>query len=428
MIYIYSPVWTEPRRWTEPYHLTGIGGSGASCGPRFYGPGLLALAAWWVARRAAPQVDPVLRSRLGGDLAAIGPGRPLECPLGRRSHGRPPLLDRAPGNGAAVEIEPQYDPCLRHRRQAAGEPGYASEKIKFMDVRDPLDWSLPLVWHLNASKGQHADGFPPGCRFLRECARNVRFDLESDTHIVTGNRDHPSFAAAAKLADRLGVHPPQPGRPAPGSAGGQADICGQRPVGGCRGHRLGDRPARSSRRRRSGPAPRGQRRGSGKARIVEEIPERVVIETDASMPAYLVLSDTFDPGWSAIGRRSAGADPAGLHRVPGGLPSRGPTRSSSRYRPAGFAAGLVLTGSGLALALFLWFRPQSLFPLANEHAMLSWPSHWRTWWFLSLGAIVVVSAVPIDRSPIFPINSRWINSTHRHTWGAGVAAMKANRM
>ena len=38
---------------------------------------------------------------------------------------------------------------------------------------------------------------------------------------------------------------------------------------------------------------------SGKARIVEDRPERVVVDTDAATPAYLVLGDTFDPGWSA---------------------------------------------------------------------------------------------------------------------------------
>ena len=38
---------------------------------------------------------------------------------------------------------------------------------------------------------------------------------------------------------------------------------------------------------------------SGTARIVTDLPERVVVETGSSDPAYLVLADTFDPGWSA---------------------------------------------------------------------------------------------------------------------------------
>src|SRR5262249_13457292 len=38
---------------------------------------------------------------------------------------------------------------------------------------------------------------------------------------------------------------------------------------------------------------------SGTARIVEDIPERVVVESDLQAPGYLVLADTFDPGWSA---------------------------------------------------------------------------------------------------------------------------------
>src|SRR5262249_22058149 len=38
---------------------------------------------------------------------------------------------------------------------------------------------------------------------------------------------------------------------------------------------------------------------SGTARIVTDLPERVVVEVEAGTSAYLVLSDTFDPGWSA---------------------------------------------------------------------------------------------------------------------------------
>ena len=51
---------------------------------------------------------------------------------------------------------------------------------------------------------------------------------------------------------------------------------------------------------------------TGTARIVAEIPERLEVETEAGAPAYLVVSDSFDPGWSATvdGRDGAAIYPA----------------------------------------------------------------------------------------------------------------------
>ena len=73
--------------------------------------------------------------------------------------------------------------------KAAGEPGYASEPIDFIAVRDPLDWSLPLVWHVNASRGETPMIARRVRRFHRQCQLGKgRFDLEGDTHIVTGRR------------------------------------------------------------------------------------------------------------------------------------------------------------------------------------------------------------------------------------------------
>jgi uncharacterized membrane protein YfhO len=81
----------------------------------------------------------------------------------------------------------------------------------------------------------------------------------------------------------------------------------------------------------------------------------VVIETDARRPGYLVLTDTFYPGWRAdvdgtaqtIYRANylfrAVYVPAGRHVV------------TFEYVPRTFQLGAVLTGlSGLALSLLCW--------------------------------------------------------------------------
>ncbi len=79
---------------------------------------------------------------------------------------------------------------------------------------------------------------------------------------------------------------------------------------------------------------------SGTARIVEDLPERVVIEADAATPAYLVLSDTFDPGWSAtVDGQPAPIWPAYLAFRAVYLP-QGKHTVVFIYRPAGFVLGL----------------------------------------------------------------------------------------
>ena len=137
------------------------------------------------------------------------------------------------------------------------------------------------------------------------------------------------------------------------------------------------------------------------------------IETDAATPAYLVLADTFDPGWSAVvDGQPAPIRPAYVAFRAVYLP-QGKHAVVFTYRPAGFDRGLLLTGTGILLGFVLWFWPWRTPPLAAEHSELSWPSHSRTWWFVGLGAIVLVSAVEIGgRRSHYP---RWpVDRMHPH--------------
>ena len=99
MIYIYAPVWTEPKRWTRavsprPLSLAGPRAMIWPCSRT----GVLAVSAWWVARGPRRATRPGPPGAMGRDPAAPGPGRPLRRTLGRRPHGRSPLLDRAAGD------------------------------------------------------------------------------------------------------------------------------------------------------------------------------------------------------------------------------------------------------------------------------------------------------------------------------------------
>lgn len=87
----------------------------------------------------------------------------------------------------------------------------------------------------------------------------------------------------------------------------------------------------------------------GTARIVSELPERIIIDEEAPVPSRLVLADTWFPGWQAtvdgseveIGRAHgvfrAVDIPAGPHRV------------TFSYRPLSFRVGLISSACGLAL-------------------------------------------------------------------------------
>jgi hypothetical protein len=180
---------------------------------------------------------------------------------------------------------------------------------------------------------------------------------------------------------------------------------------------------------------------SGTARIVEDLPERVVIEADLKSPGYLVLADTYDPGWSATADgRPAAVRPAyaafravyldaGHHTV------------VFTYRPAGFTLGLWISACGAVLGLVLLVLPRRPMAPGPDHAPLLWPPWWRAAWFLALAAIVVASAPTTgpgqfrnrtrrpanDGGSTLNLPGRWWDSVHTFTWGAGEAARKENR-
>jgi hypothetical protein len=86
------------------------------------------------------------------------------------------------------------------------------------------------------------------------------------------------------------------------------------------------------------------------ARIVSHAPERVEIEVDAPGAGFLVLTDTWYPGWEASvdGRVSEILRANGLFRaVP--VPA-GASRVVFTYRPRSFRRGLALSAASLALA------------------------------------------------------------------------------
>ena len=157
---------------------------------------------------------------------------------------------------------------------------------------------------------------------------------------------------------------------------------------------------------------------SGTARIVGDEPERVVIETESAAPAYLVLADTFDPGWSAtLDGRPAPIRPAFVAFRAVFVPA-GRHQVVFRYRPAGFLGGLIASMIGLALAVVLLAWPRRSPALGSPHDAPPLPRSWPRWglaasrWSCSARS----SASGPAAGPT--LQDRWAGSLHHFTWGA----------
>jgi hypothetical protein len=430
MIGIYLPVWTQPKRWTEPYHLDRYRWLGRELVLATIRTGILALLAWRVAYLALRTSDAARRAR----WAALLPLLILIDLLSAHFVDVPTVDPRywtdPPESAQLLKTDPGLIRIFGVGDKAAGEPGYVSEPVDFFSVRDPLDWSLPAAWAIPSSKGET----PMKSRRLIDYFDSTtgyhgrgRYDIDSVTHIVTGKKRMGELikrrgirAGKAVIYRNPGALPRArlAGRPVYAASQQQAASALVRLGPGLRNRLVVEDPSRPLAADAS---------ASGTARILEDLPERVVIATEAAMPAYLVLSDTFDPGWSArVDGHPEPIRPAYVAFRAVYLPE-GKHTVVFHYRPAGFDLGLGYTGCGILLGLVLLVLSPLKVPLAPEHGPLDWPSGWLTWWFVMLVAIVLVSAIQIGPRGRITSHRRWKDSIHTHTWGSGYEAMRANR-
>jgi hypothetical protein len=252
-----------------------------------------------------------------------------------------------------------------------------------------------------------------------------RFDLESVSHVVVGRHLYGSFLPS-KPTGAAFIHRNPRVLPRARLAGRPVYVENAK-AGVAALARLG----RENRRRLvvEDPSPHldPSAEVSGTARIVVDLPERVVVETESPGPSYLVLADTFDPGWTATVDGNPAPIRAAYVAFRAVALEGGPHTIVFKYRPAGFDLGLGISIAGLALAVVLWFRGGSSGSPTGDHRVFAGSARFRKVLVLTLAAIVVFSTVWIGPGPQFSLQSRWRNSFHRFTWGAGVAAMKENR-
>ena len=425
LLYVYAPVWTEPRRWTQPYHLARyqwLGRELSLAAARNVSLVVVGFAAAsWAARTVADW-----RARIAWafpilvlvDLAAT---HFRDVPTVDPSYWTSP-----PETARRLKADPSFIRVFGDGDKHSGEPGYASEPIDFLSVRDALDWSLPAAWSLAASKGET----PMIPRRLLDYFDAVkigtgRLDIESVSHVVTGRNYRGMFRPSEPVGSAF-VHRNTSALPRVRLSG--------RPVyvaTAAEGVKALEALGPESRKRLIVEDPSRplspSAEVSGTARIVTDLPELVVVETESPGPAYLVLADTFDPGWSAtVDGTPAPIYPAYVAFRAVALPPGNHT-VVFRYRPAGFLAGLAVSAVGLVAVLRVWFLPSRGLETAGDHRELAGWSRSRKLLLWSLAAILVVSTIQIGPGPGLFIQSRWKGSFHRFTWGAGVEAMKQNR-
>ena len=423
LLYSYSPIWSGKERWTLQYHQNRYHWLAVEIGVAAARTALLAGAAWLIAKSTSRATNPITRSR----LAACLPVLILADLLGSHSADvasiTPDYWTKPPASVAVLKRDPTFERLFADAKLSAGEPGYASEPIDFLPVRDTLNWSLPPVWGLKTSRGEtpiiparllnYTDTVKPG---------RGRYDLEGVTHFLTAFRPQSTSTRYTQAGVAYIVKNPNAlprvrlvGRPVYAKDKADALKSLQNLGAEVRDRLVVEDPKK--------PLPE-EADVSGTARIVREIPEQIEVETESNGPAYLVLSDTFDPGWSArIDGKPVEIHPAYVAFRAVYVPS-GKHTLVFRYSPAGFKLGLILCIGAAMVAMGLVLFGPRLIALSPDHSPSRWSSHWPAWGAGVLVAIVVLSLVQVDGKGHVSVQRRWKNSFHGFTWGAGIAAMR----
>lgn len=423
LVYVYMPAIAKPERWNQPYHLARYQWLSrelvvatvrtlAVTAAGFTAIIVAALGKSERARSAATAAIPVvvIADLLGAhwfDVPTIDPAYWTVPPLSAKS----------------LKSDPTFTRLFGIAERSAGEPGYASEPVDFMAVRDTLDWSLPPVWGLASSSGVT----PIIPRRMLEYTDHVkvgsgRFEIEAVSQVVTGRLGAKGLGTGESVGSAriLRVRNAQPrarlvGRPLYVSGETDAVAAIDRLGKQVRERLVVEDPER--------PLSEGTS-VSGTAKIVVDEPEHVEVETGSQGPAYLVLADTFDPGWSAtVDGRTVPIRPAWLTFRAVYL-SAGRHRVAFTYRPAGFATGLGVSLLALVLSAVILGLPGVRPPQSPEHAVLDWPERWPRWLLGVMALVMLVSVFGMDRSGRPGVRERWSNSFHTFTWGAGIEAMK----
>jgi hypothetical protein len=426
LAWVYEPAWNQTSRWTSVSHVERSKWLAREVAIAAVRLTILGGIAWVLMRHAARSDRPKTRQW----SAALLPVLVITELLWSHS-ADVPTIDPAywtvpPPTVDALKADPRLIRIFGMASKSSGEPGYASHPVDFMSVRDALSWSLAPVWGLSSSTGET----PIIPRRMLDYTDHVltyqgRFEIESVSHLLAGSR----FDSLDREARRVGsawIHK-VPGTFARARLAGRpyyatdqrSAIAALDSLGGGVRERLvvedPDRPLAED------------ARVDGTATIVSEEPEALTVETSSNGPAYLVLSDSFDPGWSAkLDGLPVPIRPAYVAFRAVFLPA-GPHRVKFAYRPAGFRVGLIVSSIGLVVCAILLIWRRQVADLAPAHGSLGWPRLWPLFGLIAITVIIAGSTIRLGPNGSFQIHSRWRTAFHKFTWGAGIEAIPSTR-
>jgi hypothetical protein len=422
LFFLYLPAWHVPNRWTKPYHLDRY----RWLGREMLVGGLRTAAVLTLGLGLAWRASQTYAAGRRAKLAACLPVLVLIDLLGAHKDDAP-TVDPAywtspPEIVKRLKADPGFIRVFGVGDRSSGEPGFASEPIDFMEVRDTLDWSLPAAWGLASAKGET----PMISRRFLDYTGNTtygagRFDLESVSHLVVGRRQRtrviPNVRVGAGYLHANKTVLPRArlaGKPVYAADGREATAALARLKREVFDRLIVEDPARPL-------DPDAEVAGS--ATITTDLPERVVVAVDARTPAYLVLADTFDPGWSA----TVDGEPAPV--VPAYVAFRavyvgqGSHTVEFQYRPAGFRLGLALSSIGGLVVIGLLVAPRRSAGATGDHAPLATATRLRRLWVAAVVLIILLSMVKIGPSGKVVVQDRWKRAWHPFTWGSGIEAI-----
>jgi hypothetical protein len=425
LVAVYTPAWSSTSRWTavETNRSRWLVRELAVATTRSLG---LAFLAWIAASKAARSAAPATRRRLASLLPVLVIADLLGAHIDEVPTIDPSYWTVPPASVDRLKADLALQRVFGDSERSAGEPGYASRRVDFFPVRDGLEWSLAPVWGVGSSSGitpiiprrmlAYTDHARPG---------GGRFDIEGVSHLLNGYPltqfdPKPIRVGETYIHRNPNVFPRARLMGRPVYAADEADATGMLDrLGPAIRDRLvvedPDRPLDV------------EARPEGTATLDVDEPERVEVETASGGPSYLVLADTFDPGWSAtVDGKAAPIRPAYVAFRAVFLPG-GSHKVVFTYRPAGFRLGLIVTGVGIAAILVCLAWPRRLVDLGPPHATLAWPRRWPLFGALAIVIVVAASAIAIRPGGSLAAHSRWRTGFHGFTWGARIAAIPETR-
>lgn len=421
MIALYLPVWTQSARWAKQTELDRFDWLGEDLAWGAARMALLLLAAGVLATGAARASSPRRRFWLAMGLPVLVIADLLaahwhEAPTIAPTYWTkpPPSAEYIAERGDAIRI-------LGENTLHSAEPGYASKPVNFAAVKELLAWSLPPVWGLNA-----ISGVTPIYSIRRFLYQNVSglagLDIEGMNYLVTGRKgvhfreDQGTRVGTVKVFRNPEARPRARflGRPIYASSRTEAMKAVQAGGLAMRDRLVVEDPDRPLAE---------DAEATGSATIVREMAERVEVEVSAETSGYLMLADTYDPGWSVrVDGRLGTIRPAFLaFRAVFLEPGR--HRVIFVYEPAGWKTGLALTSVGGVLGMILLAWPWKMPQVGDGHQAPLLPAWWSWIWLGVMVLVVAGSIVKVDQGGV-GIQSRWSKSWHPFTWGAGLEAIK----